>query len=123
MCSGRTGQVRAVRLPPGPPLHFLERRREIDGVMKPPVPSRRDCRRFRNPVVDHPAPLEAEAAIDLAALGAVVLVPEFVFTYVFAIEARPQLCAERLAIPPGKELEKEVLHVRDPVNETKFGRF
>src|SRR5882757_3749493 len=104
-----------MRLPPRPRHNFLKCRWKVDGVVKPAVPCRGHHRGFRNTMIDHPAPFESEAWINLAAFGAVISVAQFVDAHVFAIAMRPQLGAKRLAVPPGKELEKEVLHARNPV--------
>src|SRR6185369_8279437 len=61
-------------------------------------------------VVDHPAPLEPERLVDLAALGAVVRIAVLVRPHVLAIEPGPQLGAERLPVPPGEEAQEECLH-------------
>ena len=65
---------------------------------------------LRDPVIDHPAPLEAERRIDLAALGPVIAVAELVLADEFAVEPRPQLGAESLAVPPSEHPQQEVLH-------------
>src|SRR6185503_4901527 len=101
------GQVRPVRLLPGPGLvRFLGRRR-VHRMVHPAVPGRTDLRGFRLIVVDHPAALEAERRIDLAALGAVVAVAEFILADELAVKRGPHLRAERLAVPPGEEAREE----------------
>src|SRR6185436_20892406 len=89
---------------------FLVGRRHVDGVMHPAVPGRADLRSLGIAAVDHPAPLEAERRIDLAALGAVIDVAEFVLADALAIERGPQLRAERLAVPPSEKAQEEGLH-------------
>src|SRR5258708_4848364 len=90
----RAGHVGPVRLPPRPRRDLLLGRRHVDGVVHPAVPGRADRRGLSIAVVDHPAALEAERRIDLAALGAEIAVAELVFPDELAIEAGPHLRAE-----------------------------
>src|SRR5262249_6740132 len=71
------------------------------------MPGRRNHRGFGVTIVDHPAPLEVERRIDLAALGAVIAVAELILADELAIERGPHLRAEGLAIPPGEEAREE----------------
>src|SRR5690348_12030666 len=89
-------------------------RRQVDGVMHPAMPGRRNPRRLGQAVIDHPAPLEAERRIDLAADGAVIAVALLVRADQFAEPPGPQLRAKGLAAPPGEELEKKLFHVAWP---------
>ena len=67
-----TGHIGNVRLFPfARARRAASGRRQIDGVMTVAMPRRRYPRSLGKPVIDHPAPLEAERRIDLAALGAV----------------------------------------------------
>src|SRR4051794_2424683 len=84
-------------------------RRDIDGVMNPAVPFRRYPGRLGIAVIDHPAPLEAEGRIDLAALGAIVGVTLLVLADQFAEPPGPQLRAEGLPAPPCEEFEEKQL--------------
>src|SRR4051812_16190767 len=96
-----------MRLLPRVRLVFLESRRRIHDVVHPSMPCRADLRGLRVAVVDHPAPLEAKRGIDLAALGAVINVSEFILAHDLAVERRPDLRAEGLAIPPGEDAREE----------------
>src|SRR5262249_49500994 len=108
----RAGEVWPVRLPPGPRLHLVLRGRDVDRVMQPAVPGRRHHRSLGGPAVDHPTPLEAERRVDLAAFGAEVVIAELVLADEFAVEARPDLRAEGLAVPPREKADEERLHAR-----------
>src|SRR6266436_10341274 len=113
----RPRQVGNMRLFPGMRLVGLFGRREVDGVVHPAVPRRRNAAGLGIAVVDHPAPLEAERRIDLAATGAVIAVALFVLAHQFAEPPGPQLRAERLAIPPCEKLEQKLFHRSWPVRE------
>ena len=106
----RAGHVRDMRLLPLARRVALFGRRDIDGVMDPAVPVRRYLGRLGIAVIDHPAPLEAERRVDLAALGAIVGVALLVVTDQFAEPPRPQLCAKGLAAPPCKKFQQKQLH-------------
>src|SRR5581483_7103955 len=103
-------QIRPVRLFPRMRLGGVLRWRDIDNMMKPPMPVRRHHGSLGDAGVDHPASLKPERRIDLAALGAVVAVAEFVLADEFAVKARPKLGAEGLAVPPGKKAKQKGLH-------------
>src|SRR5690606_39932845 len=60
-------------------LIVLFGRRRVDSVMHPAMPGWRHRRGFSVPVIDHPAPLEAEGRIDLATPGAEITVAALVF--------------------------------------------
>src|SRR5205823_11431989 len=109
--------VRDMRLFPLARRIFLFGRREIDNVMQPAMPGWRHPAGFGIAVVDHPATLETEGRVDLAAVGAVVAVALLVYADQFAEAPRPQLRAERLAIPPGEEFEQKLFHKARPVRE------
>src|SRR5690348_2797238 len=72
-------------------------------MVHPAVPRRPDRRGLCIPVVDDPAPLEAERLVDLAALGAVVAVAELVLADELAVAMGPELRPEGLVVPPGEE--------------------
>src|SRR6266566_4857145 len=97
----RAGEIRPVRLLPGPDLHTLLARRHLRGL--------------RIAVVDHPAALESERRIDLAAAGSVIAIAELVGPDRFAIGPGPQLGPERGAVPPGEEAQQEGLDHLDHV--------
>src|ERR1700730_10151125 len=78
MGARRAGEIGPVRLPPRTRRDLVQRRRHVDGVVQPAMPRRRYGRGFGHAVVDHPAPLEAERTVYLAALGAVIAIAEFV---------------------------------------------
>src|SRR6266700_496311 len=111
----RAGEIRPMRLLPGPGLHTLLGRRHVDGVMQPPMPARRHLRGLRIAVVYHPAALEPERRIDLAAAGSVIAIAELVGPDRFAIGPGPQLGPERGAVPPGEEAQQEGLDHLDHV--------
>src|SRR5712691_10784960 len=79
-------------------------------MVHPAVPRRRDGRGFGGAVVGHPAPLEAERRIDLAALGAVIAVGELVLADELAIERGPKLRAKSLTVPPGEKAQEKGFH-------------
>src|SRR5882762_6798128 len=99
-----------MRLFPFVRLIGLFGRSDIDGVMHPAVPGRRYPGRFGIAVIDHPAPLEAERRIDLAALGAEIAVALLVLAHKFAEPPGPQLRAKGLAVPPCEKLEQKLFH-------------
>src|SRR6476620_11180982 len=102
--------VRDVRLCPLARHVFFFGRREIDGVMDPAMPGWRYTRRLGITVIDHPAALEAERRVYLAAARAIIAIALLVLSDQFAEPPRPQLRAERLAIPPGEEFEQKLFH-------------
>src|SRR5271165_5142097 len=106
----RAGQVRHMRLFPLAQLVAVLGRRGVDGVMHPAMPSRRDAACLGKAVVDHPAPLEMQRGIDLAAAAPVVAVALLVLADQLAEPIGPELGAEGLAIPPGEEFEQELFH-------------
>src|SRR5947209_2153944 len=105
----RAGHVRPVRFLPAMRAVLLLGRRRIHGVMHPPMPRRADLRGFGIIAVDHPAPFEAERWIDLAALGTIIAIAEFILADELAIQRSPHLCAEGLAVPPGEDACEEGL--------------
>src|SRR5262249_30308955 len=106
----RAGQVGPVRLLPRVRAVLLGGRRYVDRMMQPAVPARRHARSLGIAVVDHPAPLEAERLVDLAAARAVVAVSVFVLADELALEPRPPLRAGPLAVPPGEEAQPQGFH-------------
>src|SRR4051794_9980599 len=106
----RAREIRLVRLFPLARLVVELGRRHVDDVMHPAVPARRNAACLGKPIIDHPAPLEAERRVDLSAAGAVVAVALLVLADQLAVPAGPELGAKGLAIPPGEELEKELFH-------------
>ena len=72
--------------------------------------SRRDTGRLGQTVIDHPAPLEMQRRIDLAAARPVVAVALLVFAEQLAEPVGPELGAKGLAIPPGEDFEQELFH-------------
>src|SRR5690606_29694511 len=96
----RAGQVRPVRL-----LPFARRvvdQRLVMGVVQPAVPVRRHPGGLHQAVVDHPAPPAAPLAI--------VAVAELVLADELALPPRVHPGAERLAVPPGEDLQQKLLH-------------
>src|SRR5205085_6303917 len=85
----RAGEVRPVRLLPGARRVGLAGRRQVDRVMQPAVPARRHGRGLGIAIVDHPAALETEGLVDLAAAGAVIAVAVLILADELAIEPRP----------------------------------
>src|SRR5262249_34948914 len=57
-----------------------------------------------------PAPLKAEVRVNFAAFGPIVAVAKLVLADEFAIEARPDLHAEGLAVPPREEAQEKGPH-------------
>src|SRR5215470_1806079 len=88
-------------------------RRDVDRVMHPAVPARRNSRSLGVAVENHPAAFESQAWVNFTATGAVVAIAEFVFADEFAIQPGPHLGAEGLAIPPGEETQKKGFHQPD----------
>src|SRR5205085_11650514 len=101
------GHVRNMRLFPFARRVFVLRRRDVDRVMDPAVPFRRDARGLGIAVIDHPAPLETERRIDRATAGAVVAVALIVGADQFAEPPGPELRAKGLAAPPGEEFQEK----------------
>src|ERR1700691_1359493 len=85
-------------------------RGNVDGVMDPAMPGRRNTARLGIAVINNPAALEAERGVDLAAFGAVVAVALLVLADQFAEARGPQLRAEGLAVPPSEHFEEKLLH-------------
>src|SRR6185437_1660189 len=98
----RAGRVAEMRYLPGAHLVSLLRRRHVDGLMQPTVPTRRRHRGFRHAVIDDPAALEAEPGIDGAALAAVIGIAEFVMADEFAMDTGIAQRVERRAVPPSE---------------------
>src|SRR5437868_15446755 len=107
----RTGQVRLVRLLPFARYIILFGRRYVHGVVDPAMPVRRDRAGFGIAVVNHPAALEAQRRIDLAALGAVIFVALLVGTDQFAESRRPQVRPEGRPAPPREEFQQKLFHI------------
>ena len=73
--------------------------------------SRRRHRGLGDSVGDHPAPLESERRIDLAAAGPIIGVAERVVPDQFAVAAGViRGGVEGRPVPPGEELQKKLLH-------------
>src|SRR6202167_3093885 len=89
--------------------------------MDPAMPGRRDAGGLGIAVIDHPAPLEAERGVDLAALGAEIAIALLVFADQFAEPPGPQLRPEGLATPPREDFEKKQFHGARPVREAREG--
>src|SRR5271168_2480176 len=85
--------------------------RRIDRLMKPAIPAGRRHRGLGNAVIDHPATLEAERRIDLAAAGAVIPVAELVFADEFAVPMGMEQCVEGRPVPPSEVSEQEQFQV------------
>src|SRR6266480_1944470 len=85
-------------------------RRHIDGVMQPAMPGRRDAGRLGQAVINHPAPLEAECRVDLAAAATVIAVALLVLADQFTEPPGPQLRTKGLAVPPRKQLKQKLFH-------------
>src|SRR5665213_3395189 len=111
----RSGQVGPMRLFPGVRPGLILRRRHVHGVMQPAMPTRRHRGRFRDTIVDYPAPFKAKRRIDFATLGPVIAIAEFVLADKRTIEPRPPLRAESLAVPPGEHTQQENFHRWLPV--------
>src|SRR5260370_7908863 len=114
MGGGRAGEVGPVRLPPAARCHLFRGRQFVDRMMQPAMPCRRHAGGFDDAAIDHPAPLETQHRIDLAALGAVVAVAELVLAHKRAIARGPQLRAEGLTVPPGEEAQDKGLPPPSP---------
>ena len=100
----RTCTVWVMRLLPGLRVVGLVRRRGIDTMVHPAVPTRRNSGSFRKTIVNDPALL----AVTLP----VVLVAELVLTNKFTLAPGKEAGAHGLTIPPGEDLEQEVFHPR-----------
>src|SRR5262249_61441171 len=111
MRARRAGEIGSMRLPPGPRRDIVLRRRDVDRVVQPAVPLRRHDRSLGNTAVNHPAALEAERRIDLAALRSVIAIAEFVLAHQLAIERRPQQRAKGGAVPPCEEAQEKRFHL------------
>src|SRR5690606_18851123 len=106
VCCGRTRQVRLVRLLPLARLVVLTARRDIGAVVHPAMPAGRDRRGFGIAVVNHPA-----ARTPFGILAALVIaVAEFVSADLGAVAPCVEARAQRLAVPPRKELREKGLH-------------
>ena len=116
VCTRRSGQIRPMRLLPRMRFVAFLRRWRVDGVMEPAVPGRWHRGGFRVAVIDHPAALEAERLVDLAAAGPIVPVAELVLADGLAIHPGPELRPEGLRIPPGERFEQETFHRRRALN-------
>src|SRR6266567_7489718 len=110
MRGGCAGEIGPVRLPPRPWRNVFLRRQGINGVVQPAMPGRWHDRSLRGAAVNHPASLESEPRIDLAAPRAVIAVAELVLAHELAVERGPQQRAEGRPIPPGKEAQEKHFH-------------
>src|SRR5438552_16885493 len=110
MRGGCAGEIGPVRLPPRPRSNVFLRRQGINGVVQPAMPGRRHDRSLRGAAINHPASLESEPRIDLAAPRAVIAIAELVLAYELAVERGPQQRAEGRPVPPGKEAQKKGFH-------------
>ena len=90
-----------MRLLPFARLVVFARRRDIDAVMHPAMPARRDRRGFRIVAVDDPA---AGAAFRIDA-ALVVDVAGLVLADLLAVAPGVEARSERLAVPPGEKLQ------------------
>src|SRR5262249_20399753 len=106
------GEIRPMRLLPRVRLGVIQRRRDIHAAMQPAMPGRRYLGGLDEPIVDHPPALETENRIDLAATGAVIAIAELVRADELAVEFRPHLRSEGLAVPPGEKAQQKSLHRR-----------
>src|SRR5207253_2735859 len=79
-------------------------RRHVGTFVHPAMPGGGDARGFRLAVVDHPAPV--------AGFRPVIGVAELVRADELARPPGPEAGAERLPVPPGEELQEELLHER-----------
>src|SRR4029453_1146320 len=111
----RAGHIWPVRLLPRVRLVAFLSWRRVDGGMQPAGPRGRRAWGFRVAVVYHPAALEPECGVNLAAAGTIIAVAEFIFADIFAIHPGPELGPECLRIPPGEELEQESFHCRQQI--------
>src|SRR5690606_1271088 len=75
-------------------------------VVQPSMPAWRHHGGFRIAVIDHPAP---GAAFRIRA-ALIVDIAELVLADALALAPGVKARAERLAVPPGKELQQEFLH-------------
>src|SRR5262249_8767643 len=106
----RAGEIGPMRLFPRVPLGLVQRRRHGLGLQQPTVPAGRYLGSLGEAVIDHPATLESKRRIDLAAARAVIAIAELIGADELAIEFRPHLGSERLAVPPGEKAQQESLH-------------
>src|SRR5262249_3559212 len=106
----RAGKIGPMRLFPRVQLGLVQRRRHVDGLEQPAVPVRRHLGGLHEAVIDHPAALESERRIDLAAARAVIAITELIGSDKLAIEFRPHQCSESLTVPPSEKAQQESLH-------------
>src|ERR1700756_448725 len=106
----RPRHVWYMRLFPFARLVILLGRRHVHHMVQPAVPAWRNAGRFGEPVIDHPAPLEVQRRVDLAAFGAVIAIALRVLPDQLAEPVGPELRAKGLAVPPGEELQEKLLH-------------
>ena len=78
VCASSTGEIGPVRLLPGMLPRFVLRWWHINCMVQPPEPARRHSRWLCNTGIDDPAPFEVQRRVDLAALGSIIPVAEFV---------------------------------------------
>src|SRR5207249_3268278 len=76
------------------------RRQGINGVVQPAMPGLRHDRSLRGAAINHPASLESEPRIDLAAPRAVIAIADLVLAPVPAVERGPQPRAGGRPAPP-----------------------
>src|ERR1700693_4233914 len=88
--------------------------------MQPAMPGRRHLGGLGDAAVNHPAALKTDGRIDFAVARAVVAIAELVVADELAVQPRPHLGAEGLAIPPGESAQQESLHRRG--RPLAFGR-
>src|SRR5882672_8596774 len=93
MCARRAGHIGSMRLPPGARNDLLLGRWNVHGMVEPAMPRRRNLRSLSHSIVDHPAALETEVRVDLAAARAEIAIAELVLADELAIEAGPDLRA------------------------------
>src|SRR5436190_910209 len=111
MRGGCAGEIGPVRLPPRPRRNVFLRRQGINGVVQPAMPGRRHDRSLGGAAINHPASLESEPRIDLAAPRAVIAVAERVIAHELAVERGPQQRAEgRPAGAPRLPVARERTH-------------
>src|SRR5690349_20085986 len=106
-CARCAGQIRPVRFLPCTGFVIFVCRRHVDGVMKPSMPGWRHVGRLRVAIINDPTPFHEKRPVDLAAAGPVIAIPEFIFADKLPVEPRPQLRAERVPVPPGKDQLEE----------------
>src|SRR5262249_19556448 len=108
----RTGEIGPMGLLPGVWLGRIQWRRHVLRMVQPAMPRRRHFGGLGEPVIDHPPALESENRIDLAATGAVIAIAKLVRADELAVEFRPHLRPEGLAVPPGEKAQQKSLHRR-----------